>query len=169
MHRVVFASILLLATASASAQEGAAPAVEAQVTPSGQVIMTAPGQTSASQVYFASDLEEAEIRSRRTRNALIATSAVFGVGIILTGIGASQCQDWNDSFSDPDTWQCNNAGDVLVPLGSAFAGAGAIGMITSGIMLGVRNKQKREIQRDMRRHYYGSRLRWDIPSGRLVF
>jgi hypothetical protein len=131
--------------------------------------MTAPGQTSVSQVYFASDLEEAEIRSRRTRNALIATSAVFGVGIILTGIGASQCQQWNDSFGDPDTWQCNNAGDVLVGLGGALAGAGAIGMITSGIMLGVRNKQKREIQRDMRRHYYGNRLQWDIPSGRLVF
>jgi hypothetical protein len=168
MHRVVLASMLLLATASASAQEGAAPAVEAQAAPPGQVILTAPNQTSASRVYFDYDLKEAEQRSRRTRNALIATSAAFGVGIILIGAGASQCEV-EQNFDQPDEWVCNDAGDVLVGLGGAFAGAASIGMITSGIMLGVRNKRKREIERDMRRHYYGSRLRWDIPSGRLVF
>jgi hypothetical protein len=92
---------------------------------------------------------------------------VFGVGIILAGIGASQCQVIQRI--NQDEILCNTAGDVLVPLGAAFLGAGAIGMITSGIMLGVRNKQKREIERDMRRHYYGRRLQWDIPSGRLVF
>jgi hypothetical protein len=168
VHRFVLASVLWLATSSASAQQGAAPAVEAQAAPPGQVIMTAPGQTSVSQVYFASDLEDAEIRSRRTRNALIATSAVTGLGIILLGVGSSQCEVV-EGFNDPDDWVCNNAGDVLVPLGGSFLGAGSIGMITSGIMLGVRNKQKREIQRDMRRHYYGSRLHWDIASSRFVF
>jgi hypothetical protein len=42
-------------------------------------------------------------------------------------------------------------------------------MITSGIILGVANKRKRETQRDIRRGYYGRRLQWDVPSGALVF
>ena len=166
MHRFVLASVLLLATSSASAQQGAAPAVEAQAAPPGQVIMTAPNQASASRAYFDYDLEEAEARSRRTRNALIATSAVTGLGIILLGVGSSQCEE---GFNDSDDRVCNNAGDVLRPLGGSLFGAGSIGMITSGIMLGVSNKRKREIQRDMRRHYYGSRFHWDIGSGRFAF
>jgi len=35
------------------------------------------------------DFEEAKERSRRTRNALIATSASFALGAILAGVGAS--------------------------------------------------------------------------------
>ena len=64
---------------------------------------------------------------------------------------------------------CNNAGDVLLPLGGTIAGLSAIGMLTSGIMLGVSNKRKRDIQRDIRRSQYGRRLQWDIPKGALVF
>jgi hypothetical protein len=36
-------------------------------------------------------------------------------------------------------------------------------------MLGVRNKHKREIERDIRRRYGSSRFRWDERSGRFVF
>ena len=143
--------------------------METEASPStSSIVTTAPSQTSASQVYFEQDLEEAELRSKRVRIALISTSAAFGVGLILAGVGASQCQ----VIERPDQteeWLCNNAGDVLVPLGGSLLAAGAIGMITSGIMLGVRNKQKRDMERDMRRHYYGSRFHWDIPSGRFVF
>ena len=57
----------------------------------------------------------------------------------------------------------------MVPLGGTIAGLAAIGMITSGAMLGVRNRTKREIERDIRRRYYGSRFHWDIDSGRFVF
>lgn len=162
MHRVMSATILALSLLIASpvaAQEAPPPAV---------VITTSPNQVSPSPGYFQYELEDAKERSRRVRIALISTSAVFGVGIILAGIGASQCEIIQ-RFNQPDDILCNTAGDVLLPLGGAFIGAGAIGMITSGIMLGVRNKQKREIERDMRRHYYGGRLQWDIPSGRLVF
>jgi hypothetical protein len=167
MHRFVLTSLLVCSGASAtSAQQGTSPDVEAQTVPPGQVIMTAPSQTSASGVYFDYDLKEAEERSRRTRNALIATSAVTGVGIILLGVGSSQCEE---GFNDSDDRVCNNAGDVLRPLGGSLFGAGSIGMITSGIMLGVSNKRKREIQRDMRRHYHGSRFHWDVGSGRFAF
>ena len=152
-------TLSLLIVSPVAAQEAPPPAV---------VITTSPNPVSPSPGYYQYELEDAKERSRRVRVALISTSAVFGVGIILAGIGASQCEIIQ-RFNQPDDILCNTAGDVLLPLGGAFIGAGAIGMITSGIMLGVRNKQKREIERDMRRHYYGGRLQWDIESGRLVF
>jgi hypothetical protein len=118
--------------------------------------------------YLEYELEEAKEASRRTRNALIGTSAAFGLGIILAGIGASQCQ-WVERIDESDEWLCNNAGDVLTPLGGAIAGTAVIGMITSGAMLGVRNRNKREIERDLRRRYYGSRFFWDPASSRFRF
>jgi len=137
------------------------PQLQTQPPSSTSVVYVTPGQG-----YTDYDLQEAERRSRVVRNALIGTSAGFAVGVILAGIGASQCTNV-PRFDGRDDWICNNAGDVLVPLGGTFAGLGAIGMITTGIMLGVRNKQKREIQRDMRRHR--SRFRWDERSGQFIF
>jgi hypothetical protein len=118
--------------------------------------------------WLQRDLEDAQARSRRSRNALIGTSAAFGLGAVLAGIGASQCQSIS-TVNQYDDLLCNNAGNVLLPLGGTIAGLSALGMITSGIILGVANKRKREIQRDIRRGYYGRRLRWDVPSGGLVF
>lgn len=89
-----------------------------------------------------------------------------GLGAILAGIGASQCQQiYSSSTQNYNDLLCNNAGNVLLPLGGTIAGLSAIGMLTSGIMLGVSNKRKREIQRSQ----YGRRLQWDIPKGALVF
>jgi len=156
--------------ASAPAQsEATAPPAQPEAPPSSAVITTMPNQAASSRdVWFAQDLEDAEERSKRSRNALIATSASFGLGAILAGIGVSQCQVITRPVQE-DEILCNNAGDVLVPLGGTIAGLSAIGMITSGIILGVSNKRKREIQRDMRRAYYGSRLKWHPPSGGFVF
>jgi hypothetical protein len=170
MHRVTSASIVALSwlmVSPAAAQQGTPSDPPAEAAQSAVVIMVSPNQAAPTHDYLQYELEEATERSRRVRVALISTSAVFGVGIVLAGIGASQCQVIQ-RFNQ-DELLCNTAGDVLLPLGGAFIAAGAIGMITSGIMLGVRNKQKREIERDMRRRYYGGRLQWDIPSGRLVF
>jgi len=116
------------------------------------------------------DLEEANERSRRTRNALIATSVTFALGAILAGVGASQCEQiTSSSAQNYNDLMCNRAGDVLLPLGGTIAGLSFVGMLTSGIMLGVSNKRKREIQRDIRRGQHSRRLQWDIPSGALVF
>jgi hypothetical protein len=71
--------------------------------------------------------------------------------------------------ANQDELLCNNAGNVMLPLGGTIAGLSFVGMLTSGIMLGVANKRKREIQRDIRRSQYGRRLQWDVPSGALVF
>ena len=161
-------AVSLLIVNPASAQQVTSPAAETQAGPPAVVITVSPNQTAPSLDYVQHELADAEARSRRVRNALIGTSVAFGVGLILTGIGASQCQIVY-RFNQPDDVLCNTAGNVLVPLGGTLLAGGVIGMITSGIMLGVRNKQKREIERDMRKRYYGSRLQWDIPSGRLVF
>ena len=155
-------TVVLLAAAPATAQQAEAAASETNA-----IIMTAPAQGASREVWFQRDLEDAKTRVRRTRNALIGTSASFAVGLILAGSGASQCE-YIDRINQDDQLLCNRAGDVLLPLGGTIAALGAIGMITSGIMLGVAKKRKREIERDYRRSVYGRRLEWD-PSGALRF
>jgi hypothetical protein len=151
----------------ASAQE-ASTVVEAEAE-STLSVGAAPSQNSELH-WLQVDLEEANDRSRRTRNALIGTSASFAVGAILAGVGLSQCQEVpKEQANTYDTLLCNNAGKVMLPLGGTITGLSFVGMLTSGIMLGVSNKRKREIQRDIRRGRYGRRLQWDIPSGALVF
>jgi len=152
----------------ASAQDPSTiPGAEAGPSPS--TATTAPNQTPEAH-WLQVDLEEANERSRRTRNALIATSATFALGAILAGVGATQCEQINSSsVQSYEDLECNRAGDVLLPLGGTIAGLSFVGMLTSGIMLGVSNKRKREIQRDIRRSQHGRRLQWDIPSGALVF
>jgi hypothetical protein len=118
--------------------------------------------------YDKHDLDEAARQSRVVRNALIGTSAGFAVGAIIAGIGASQCTSFTRPNGTNDI-DCNNAGDVLVPLGGVILGLNAVGMLTTGIMLGVRNKHKRDIERDIRRRYHARRLHFDEKSGGLVF
>ena len=173
MTRTSIAATLVLGAACwaagpASAQEPSTiPGAEAGS--STATTTTAPNPTSEER-WLQDDLEEANERSRRTRNALIATSATFALGAILAGVGASQCEQiTSSSVQTYEDLECNRAGDVLLPLGGTIAGLGFVGMLTSGIMLGVSNKRKREIQRDIRRSQHGRRLQWDIPSGALVF
>ncbi len=165
---VLFTSCLLLSQGRSFAQ-GPSPQTATQPPPDASIVTVPPGQMSPPGYVIPPgyELEEAERRSRVVRNALIGTSAGFALGVILAGAAASQC-DWNQYSNGNDEWNCNSAGNVLAGLGGTFMGLGAIGMITSGIMLGVRNKQKREIERDMRRRY-GGRLRWDPSSGSFVF
>ncbi len=116
------------------------------------------------------DLEEARKRTRRTRIALISTSAAFALGAILTGVGFSQCTRVQATITtNYDELVCNTAGDVLLPLGGTLTFLGFVGVLTSGIMFGKANRHKREIERDIRRSQYGRRLQWDAPSGGLVF
>ena len=156
-------------TAGPASAQQTSTSSDTETAPSISIATSAPNQTSV-QRWLQVDLEEAKARSRRTRNALIGTSAGFLVGSIIAGIGLSQCQEVPKVQANTyDTLLCNNAGKVMLPLGGTIAGLSFIGMLTSGIMLGVSNKRKREIQRDIRRSQYGRRLQWDIPSGALVF
>ncbi|KPK15510.1 MAG: hypothetical protein AMJ62_08855 [Myxococcales bacterium SG8_38] len=141
------------------------PGVQTQPAPAP---MAPPPQYSLYRPYDERDLEDAKERSRVVRNGLIGTSAAFALGAILGGIGLSQCSTSTNADGTED-WVCNNAGDVLAPLGGTIAGLSAIGVLTTGIMLGVRNKHVREIEREIRRRYGTRRLHWDEKSGSFVF
>ncbi len=136
--------------------------------PSPPVYSETPPPDTLLRPYDQHDLDEATRRSRVVRNGLIGTSVGFAVGAIIGGIGVSQCSTSTLPNGNEDV-NCNNAGNVLVPLGGAIAGLSAIGMITTGIMLGVRNKQKRDIEREIRRRYTARRLHFDEKTGGLVF
>ena len=173
MIRASIARTLVVAaicgTAGTASAQQASTIPEAETGPSISIGTSAPNQTSEER-WLQVDLEEAKDRSRRTRNALIGTSAGFAVGAILAGVGLSQCQEVpKERANTYDSLLCNNAGKVMLPLGGTIAGLSFVGMLTSGIMLGIANKRKREIQRDIRRTQQSRRLQWDIPSGALVF
>lgn len=159
---LVACTALLAADASA---QGTNPDIQTQ-TPA-ESATTAP-PTTMLRPYDQYDLDEAKRQSRAVRNGLIGTSSAFALGVILAGIGASQCTSFTN-FGGTTTYTCNDAGNVLVPMGGTIAGLGAIGMITTGIMLGVRNKQKRAIEREIRRRYSQRRLHFDEEAGSLVF
>jgi hypothetical protein len=173
MNRGSFAAILILAVVLCTA--GPVSAQQSQTTgapeasPPASVVTTAPNQPSSREGWMQYDLEEARERTRRTRIALISTSAAFALGAILTGVGFSQCTRVQVSAPYYDELVCNTAGDVLLPLGGTLTFLGFVGVLTSGIMFGKANRKKREIERDIRRNQYGRRLHWDTPSGGLVF
>jgi hypothetical protein len=104
----------------------------------------------------------------RTRNALIGTSVSFGVGLaLLIPVWAgNHCV----TYSTNTTYgrSCDKTGKVLTGIGAPLAWGGSLGMIVSGIMLGVR---KGKIRRLDERIMLTSdrRLQWDVSSSRLVF
>ena len=151
--------LMLASTATAQQTEpSSAPAA---------IINTAPSSNPSREVMFQKDLEDANARVLKIRNSLIGTSAAFAVGAIVAGIGYSQCQVLERPGQD-DEVLCNTAGDVMLATGGTIALLGVVGMITTGIMLGVSKKRRRDMEREFRRATYGRRLEWD-PRGGLRF
>lgn len=111
-------------------------------------------------------LKHFEERSRRARISLIATSATTAVGIGLAAGGASQCDEFVRFGSDD--YICNDTGDALIGVGGALFLAGSIGMIVSGIILGVSNKRIRELRRE-HRPYARRPVRYDPRRSAFVF
>jgi len=68
-----------------------------------------------------------------------------------------------------DRWLQENLEDAKQRSRRARNALIAIGMIASGIVLGMSNKRKREIQRQIHGTKHGRRLQWDIPRGVLTF
>ena len=165
---LILAVVVCTAVPVSAQQSEATGAPEAS--PPASIVITAPNQPASQEGWMQYDLEEARERTRRTRIALISTSAAFALGAILTGVGFSQCTRVQTTTSTYyDDLVCNTAGDVLLPLGGTITFLGFVGVLTSGIMFGKANRRKREIERDIRRSQYGRRLQWDAPSGGLVF
>ena len=162
MTRLAFS---LFAVALVISEPASAQAPEPDVN-SASIITTAPSASPSREVWFQKDMEDANSRVLKLRNGLIGTSVGFAVGLVVAGIGVSQCQIIERPAQD-DEILCNTAGNVMVPLGGTIAALGAIGMLTTGIMLGVAKKRRRDIERDFRRSAYGRRLQWDASGLRF--
>jgi hypothetical protein len=115
--------------------------------------------------YLDLRLQEDTDRIRRVRIALLASTGAFAVGSIL-GVtwGALNCEGNGDVFSCDASKQQGLSG-----AGAALTGVGTIGMLTTGIMLGVRNRQKRKTEELIRKDRQRAGLHWDIESGSLRF
>ena len=159
-----FASCLVaLAVLASSSADAQSPTVD---TGTATIVTTAPRPSASKQLMLEKDLDAANTRVRRTRNALFGTTGGFVAGLALGIAGASQCQIINTPQNDQ--LLCNQAGDILLPTGFTILSLSTIGMITSGIMLGVAKKRQREAEREYRNAVYGRRLEWD-PRGVLRF
>jgi hypothetical protein len=101
-----------------------------------------------------------EQKARKTRNALIGTSAATVVGGSLIGIAQTQRYDSGPGYR-------TKAGKGLLVSGVALFSGGLIGALVTGIMLGVQKGKLRELQRA----HYGEPLRvqWDLARSQLVF
>ena len=104
----------------------------------------------------------------RTRNALIGTSVSFGVGLaLLIPVWAGDhCVSYD--FGDSSNYECDTTGKVLTGIGAPLAWGGSLGMIVSGIMLGVRKGKIRRLDQKIMLTS-DRKLRWDPSTSRMVF
>lgn len=179
MIRLVISSMFILSLAMggrADAQQGASSEVQAAPAQPTQVITTLPNASLGVQGYPSStpgslhyELEEANEGIRATRNALIATSALATVGMIVGATAFAHCEViYYNSSSQPDDLVCTQRGNALLAAGGTIFGLAAIGMITSGVMLGVRKGKRRRLNRDIRARE-GAHLQWNVETARLEF
>ena len=112
--------------------------------------------------FHTYQLEDAQDRRLRARNGLIGSAAAFAVGWIFVGVAIPRCGQTNTGLT------CTDAGFVHMTIGLGFTSAGAAGMLISGILLGVRNTKKRDVERSSPWRQ-GARLSWDPGSGAFVF
>ncbi len=114
-------------------------------------------------------LQELERTAKRSRNALIATSAVAAVGLALViPAAAGQCE--SIQVNGESEYQCTSAGDTLLGVGSPLVIGGLTGAVVSGIILGVRKGKIRRLNDSFATSSSRSRaVRWDERSSRFVF
>lgn len=136
----------------------------AQSTP----IVTDTPTTQQKPSYDEYRLDELKHGARRSRNALIGTSAAAAVGAALLFPGlARQCFLIQRPLQS-DELRCTTAGKALLGFGWPLFFGGMTGMIVTGIMLGVRKGKIRRL--DDRIAYEKSRaVRWDPAASRFVF
>ena len=85
---------------------------------------------------------ELKQKVRRTRIALLSMAGVFAAGLITFSVSLTQCTE--QVRRRTSTVTCTRAGEILEPMGRALLYGGAVGLLTSGILLAVRNKKLRE-------------------------
>jgi hypothetical protein len=126
------------------------------------------GNVPASELSYEDyKLQELQRTARRSRNALIGTSAVAAVGLALV-IPATSGQCQSVEVGGESDYQCTQAGDALLRVGSPLVLGGLTGAVVSGIILGVRKGKIRRLN-DSFSPTKARALRWDERSSRLVF
>jgi uncharacterized membrane protein YdbT with pleckstrin-like domain len=110
--------------------------------------------------------ESLQRSARRSRNALIGTSAALTVGTILAFSFAAACVDYN--VPADSTRACSTAGqEAGLNIGAIMFMGGLIGTLTTGIMLGVRKGKLRRM--DDKPRPGQAAVRWDPKRSRFVF
>jgi hypothetical protein len=104
-------------------------------------------------------LEEVELRVRRARIGLLSTTGVAVVGAGLFGAGAARAR----SSQDLDAL---SEGPLLISGMSLMIG-GAVGMIVTGTLLGIRKGELRRLKEA--RYERPRRVQWDLETSRVVF
>ena len=105
-------------------------------------------------------LEEMDVRVRRAAIGIGSSAAAFLVGGILVASGLGGACSWGGGA---EREKC----DRRAYAGTALAAGGAVGMIVTGSMLGVRKRERRRLQEA---HYERPRrVQWDLAQSRVVF
>ena len=174
---IFFSAIVFVSSATgfAHAQDAqpAQPAPESSVAPlPAQPVTVASPPPTVQDKHLAYDMyRRDQLRDSvpRTRNALIGTSVAFGVGLaLLIPVWAGDyCVYYLSDSAIGDT-QCNTKGKVLTGIGAPLAWGGALGMIVSGIMLGVRKGKIRRLDQKILLTS-DRKLKWDPSTAQMVF
>jgi uncharacterized integral membrane protein len=159
MRRATIGILALLCASAASL--GSARAQDASGDASSEAVLP-PARLS----YDEYRLNELEFLAGRSRIALISTSVAAAVGGALVAPAlVTECVRITSSSSFDDI-RCSTAGKALLGIGIPILVAGALGVIISGTMFGVRRGKIRNIENRIA-YEKSSAIRWD-PS-RAVF
>ena len=131
------------------------PALQLELSPAGVELVPSPPRT-----VDGYTLEQMNVRVRRAGFGLGGSGVALVIGALLVASGISGECGWG---GDVPREKC----DRLAYAGAALAGGGAAGMIATGILLGVRKRDRRRLQEA----HYGRphRAQWDLTQSRLVF
>ncbi len=161
MRRSISSLLVLLCASLAQPSSVAAhdPVREATATPT-----QAPPRIS----YDEHRRNELEFLAKRSRIALFSSSAAAAVGVALvTPAAVNECVRVASSSSFDDV-RCSATGRTLLGLGIPLLVAGALGIIISGTMFGVRKGKIRNLE-DRFAYEKSSAFRWDTSRTAFVF
>jgi hypothetical protein len=132
------------------------PALRLKLDAAGVEVVPSPPRT-----FDGYTIEEMNLRVKRARIGLLSTVGVTAAGVVLFGAGAARSR----SSEDLDVLSRKNG--ALLISGMSLMISGAVGMIASGIVLGLSKAELRSLQEaDYRRP---RRVQWDLARSRLLF
>lgn len=120
------------------------------------------GRIAPSAPFEEYRLADAKDRSRRARNALIGSAVTLGLGSMFIGFAVPRCEMGDGRLL------CTDPGYFHFTAGLTLGGAGALGVIVSGVLLHARNQKKKSLARSVRQRQ-GFGLRWNPTLGAFVF